>query len=57
MSLDDKLPVEESPCPVFNCVYNEGGICDDPLTNKGNVDAICHDWDDDYTLKMLEQNS
>ena len=47
------IPRTPTPCRYSECVYNgeEGfgdypkvpdGICNDPRTNKGNGDALCH---------------
>lgn len=35
------LPRDPSPCSKHDCIYNDGGICDDPFINYGNSDADC----------------
>jgi hypothetical protein len=36
------LPDSWTQCQTRHCVYNAGGLCDSPRTNKGNGDAACH---------------
>ena len=42
--MNNRVRLPESPrrCTQQQCVYNEGGVCDDPRINRGNGDAVCH---------------
>lgn len=35
------IPMFPCHCEKTECVYNEGGICDEPRINYGNSDAEC----------------
>jgi hypothetical protein len=50
----DSLPNYPISCPRLTCPYNTHGQCDiGPCVNKGNSDAICHDWSNKDVLEML----
>jgi len=42
-------------CPFKSCVYNESGICDDVVINKGNGDSDCHTWKKSRLIEKLEK--
>jgi hypothetical protein len=49
-----RIPNYPSLCPFKRCVYNDGGYCDDPRTNKGNSDAECHRMSNRKIIEYLE---
>jgi len=36
------IPLTPCNCNIISCVYNKGGICDEPRINKSNSDSHCH---------------
>ncbi len=49
------LPSTWSQCATKRyCVYNVGGLCDDPRNNKGNSDAACHTESNRSLLSRLQ---
>lgn len=48
------LPTTWTQCGTRNCVYNTGGLCEDPRINKGNGDAKCHKESNRFLLARLE---
>jgi hypothetical protein len=49
-----RIPNWPSRCPFKECVYNQGDYCDDPRTNKGNSDAVCHKMTNKKIIEHLE---
>lgn len=36
------IPLSACNCNINSCVYNKGGICDEPRINRSNSDSSCH---------------
>lgn len=47
------IPLEPTPCPISDCVYNEDGVCDEPRINRYNGDAWCYRLSTRRLLSLL----
>lgn len=57
------IPNFQYPCPMVKCVYQDRsmcdnddtrwGLCDNPLLNHGNSDALCFDMKPSKIVNMI----